>query len=145
MQETIKGGAILIKEGTLMPETLRLESEPCVSGWRFVKDFDGYRLEREIHKAGWTFFCLVGEASATVFGMDREKMVRRAIERILANAASEKFNSLEIVRMASVASKRFLGVRYVTVSGRSRHIQKSPYLVPNTNVKLRQRELAATV
>jgi len=54
-------------------------------------------------------------------------MLRRAIERILANreAQAEKFNSLEIVRVASSASKRYLGIRHITVSARSRHIQES--------------------
>jgi len=48
---------------------------------------------------------------------------RRTIEEILARLKSEKFNSLEITRVASEASKRFLGVRLVTVSAQSRHIQ----------------------
>jgi hypothetical protein len=55
-------------------------------------------------------------------------MVRRAIERILANRELEKFNSLEIVRVASLASRRFLGIRHVTVSAQSRHIQESPVI-----------------
>ena len=124
MPDTINAGAILIKEATPLPEALRFESEPCAPGWRLVKDLDGYGLDRKIHEVGWTFFCSAGETKATVFGIDGEKMVRRAIERILANLKSEKCNSLEIVRVASVASKRFLGVRYVTVSAQSRHIQE---------------------
>ena len=44
---------------------------------------------------------------------------------MLARLKSEKFNSLEITR---VASKRFLGVPYVSVSARSRHIQESLFL-----------------
>ena len=41
MPETIKAGTILIKEGALLPEALRLESESCVPGWRLIKDLDG--------------------------------------------------------------------------------------------------------
>ena len=41
---------------------------------------------------------------------------------------SAKFNSLEIMRVVLEASKRFLGVRYVTVSAQSRHIQESAFL-----------------
>ncbi len=55
-------------------------------------------------------------------------MLRRAVEQILANLESAEFNSLEIMRLASEASKRFLGVRYVTVSAQSRHIQESAFL-----------------
>src|SRR2546425_334628 len=122
MSDTIKAGTILIKEGTLLPEAVRFESECSVPGWRLVKDLNRCGLDQEIREAGWTFFCLAGEIRTTVFGIDEEKMVRRTIEEILARLKSEKFNSLEITRVASEASKRFLGVRYVTVSAQSRHI-----------------------
>ena len=65
------------------------------------------------------------KSNATIFGFDGQKNVRRAVKRILARLKSEKFNSLEITR---VASKRFLGVPYVSVSARSRHIQESLFL-----------------
>ncbi len=118
-----------MREGTLLPRTLQIESEPYMPGWRSVKSL-GYELGRKIHAAGWTFFCLAYETKATVFGIDEEKMIRRAIERILTNreAEAEKFNSLEIARVAWWTSKRFLGIRHVTVSAQSRHIQESPVI-----------------
>jgi len=125
MPDTIKTGTILIKDGTFLPDGLPFESEPCATGWRLVKDLDGYGLDRKIHEAGWTFFSLAGEIKATVFGLEGQKTVRRAVKRILAKLKSEKFNSLEITR---VASKRFLGVPYASVSARSRHIQESVFL-----------------
>ena len=128
MAHEIRTGTILVKENAVLPKGLQFESEPCVPGWRLVRDFDGYGLDREIRKKGWTFFCLAGEIKATVFGMDEQSMVRRAIERILANPKSEKFNSLEIARVASVGSERFPLVHYVTVSAQSRHIQESLFL-----------------
>ena len=127
MPDTIKPGTVLIKEGTLLPEAVRFESEPCVPGWRLVKDLDGCGLDRKIRDAGWTFFCLAGQLGATVFGIDEQKTLSRAVGQILANLESAEFNSLEIMRVTSEASKRFLGVRYVTVSAQSRHIQaKAP-------------------
>jgi hypothetical protein len=125
MTDVTEAGRIFIREGTQLPKTLQLESETYISGWRSVKSLDGYALGRKIHAAGWTFFCLAYETRATVFGTDGEKMVRHAMERILANRKLEEFNSLEVTR---VASKRFLGIRYVTVSAQSRHIQESPFL-----------------
>jgi hypothetical protein len=122
MGDTIKTGAILIKEGTPLPDALRLETEPFVNDWTLVKNLDGYGLDRKIHDEGWTFFCIAEEIRATVFGNDVQRMVRRAIKRILANPKSEKFNSLAITQ---VAPGRFLGIRYVTVSANSRHIQES--------------------
>ena len=125
MPEAIKTGTILIKDGTFLPDALRFESEPCATGWRLVKDLDGYGLHCKINEAEWTFFCLAGEIKATIFGFDGQKTVRRAVKRILANLKSSKFNSLEITR---VASKSFLGLPCVNVSACSRHIQESMYL-----------------
>jgi hypothetical protein len=130
VSEVTEAGRIFIRDGTLLPKTLQIESEPYMPGWRSVKSLDGYELGRKIHDAGWTFFCLAYETKASVSGIDEEKMMRRAIERILANreAEAEKFNALEIARVAWWASKRFLGIRHVVVSAQSRHIQESPVI-----------------
>jgi hypothetical protein len=125
MPYTIKPGTVLIKEGTLLPETLRFESEPYASGWRSVMDLDGCGLDRKIREAGWTFFYLAGQHGATVFGIDEQKTLSRAVEQILANLGSAGFNCLEIMRVTLEASKRFQGVHYVTISAQSRHIQES--------------------
>jgi hypothetical protein len=125
MPEAIKAGTVLIKDGAFLPDPPLFESEPCATGWRLVKDLDGYGLHRKINEAGWTFFCLANGTKATIFGFGGQKSVRRAVKRILANLKSEKFNSLEITQ---VASKRILGVPYVSVSACSRHIQESLFL-----------------
>jgi hypothetical protein len=52
--DAIKMGTILIKKGTLLPEILRFESEPCAPSRRLVENLDGYGLGRKIHEAGWT-------------------------------------------------------------------------------------------
>ena len=122
MADKIKTGTILIEEGALLPESLRFESEPCSDGWRAVKNLDGCGLDRKIREAGWTFFYMAGKIRVSVFGFDGEKALRRAVNRLLANLKSEKFNCLEITQ---VAAKRFLGLPYVTVSAHRRHIQES--------------------
>ena len=127
MAETINTGTILIKDGTFLPDALRFETEPCATSWRLVKNLDGFELGRKISEAGWTFFWVAGELGATVFGLDGQKTVRRAVKRILANLKSEEFKSLEITR---VASKRFLGLPYASVSAHSRHIQENAFLMP---------------
>jgi hypothetical protein len=132
MAQTINTGTILFKDGTFLPNTLRFESEPCAAAWRLVKDLDGYGFDRKIHEAGWTFFSIAGEIKTIVFGFEAQKNVRRAVKRILARMTSEKFNSLEITR---VASKRFLGVPYVRVSACSRHIQESLFLFRDKDLR----------
>lgn len=121
----VDGAAILlIREGTPLPANLSTESEAFLPGWGAIKDLDGYGLDHKMREAGWPPLCVAGETRATVFGIDEEKMVRRAILEILARLESEKFNSLEVTRVSSVASKRFLEVRYVTVCAQSRLIQQ---------------------
>lgn len=115
---------ILIREGTPLPANQSIEIEAFLPGWRSIKNLDGYGLDHKIREAGWAACRLAGETRATVSGIDEEKMVRRAIMEILARLESEKFNSLEITRVTSVASKRFLEVRYVTVSAQSRLIRQ---------------------
>jgi hypothetical protein len=139
MPDTIKTGTILIKEGTLFPETVRFESEPCVPGWRLVKDLDGDGLDRKIREAGWTFLCVAGQLGASVFGIDEQKTLSRAVEQILASPESAEFNSLEIMRVASETSKRFLGVRYVTVSAQSGLIQESAPLFRAKDLPVKDR------
>jgi len=137
--DTIKPGTILIKEGALLPETMRFESESCLPGWRLVKDLDGRGLDRKIREAGWTIFRVAGQLGATALGLDEQKTARRALEQILANLESAESNSLEIMRVASEASTRFLGVRYVTVSAQSRHIQESTPLFRAKDLPVRDR------
>lgn len=104
MAQTIKTGTMLIKDGTVLPDELQFESEPCATGWRLVKNLDGHGLGQKIHEAGWSFFYLAGETKATTFGFDGQKTVRRAVKRILVNLKSDEFNGLEITQ---VETKRF--------------------------------------
>jgi hypothetical protein len=128
MLDEIKAGTVLMKEGARLPEALVFGSESCVPGWRLAKDLDGHGLDRKVHEAGWAFFFPAAEIEATVFGINAQQMVRRAVERILGDPRVEKFNSLEIARVTSVASERFPGVRFLTVAANPRHIQEGSVL-----------------
>ena len=141
MTDKIKMGTILIQGGALLPDSLRFESEPYSKGWRLVKNLDGYGLDRKIRQAGWTFFYMA-QIKASAFGFDREKAVRRAVNRVLANLRSEKFNSLEINQ---VAAKRFLGLPYVTVFAHRRHIQESMFLCHDKRLVEQHRAQLAAV
>jgi hypothetical protein len=125
MREMIKAGTVLIKEGTLLPDALTFESESYSPGWRSITGLDGYAMDQKTRDAGWSFFYLAGESSASAFGREGQETVRRAIKRILAGLKSGKFNSLEITR---VAFKHFLGVPYAAVSFHIRNMQEGMFL-----------------
>jgi len=125
MGEKIKAGTILIKDGTLLPEGLQLESDPYLKGWRLVKSQGSSGIDRKLCEAGWTFFYMAVEVNAMAFGSGPEKTTRRAVKKAIANMKSGRFNCLEISR---VAAEHFLGLPCVTVAGHPRHIQESIYL-----------------
>jgi hypothetical protein len=133
-------GTILIREDTLLPAGLVVDSEVFLSGWRIVKNLDRSALTRKIERANWNFFYLAGEIRATVLGRDRPGTLRRAVKRVLAKQEGRKFNSLEITK---VVSKRFLGIPFMSVTAHSRHIQQGIGLVPAKDFVLRM-PVAAT-
>jgi hypothetical protein len=114
-----------MKAGTILPQSLRVETELYLHGWEIIKNSDADAVDRGIRRADWNFFFLATSIHATALGKWRERTVRRAMERVLAKAEPSKFNCLEI---AEVPAKQFLGFPYVHVSAHSRHIQKSPFL-----------------
>src|SRR5690349_10094012 len=121
MTYTIKPGTILITEGSILPASLLLESEPYIYGWRLVKNVDSNGLDQIISQAGWNFFYIAGLIETNAFGSDEKKTTRKAIKQIIANLKSKNFNCLEITR---VAAKRSLGLPYVSVAAHLRHIQE---------------------
>src|SRR6266436_7531722 len=127
-------GTILIKERTLLPAGLAVESEVFLPGWRVVKNPDRCTLARNIEGANWNFFYLAGEIRAIVLGRHRPGNLRSAVKRMLAGQGGQKFNSLEITK---VISKRFLGIPFMSVTAHSRHIQQGMGLVPAKDFVLR--------
>ena len=125
MLATNKSGTILIRDNTPLPPGLAIERDVFLTGWKAVKDLDGYQLGRKIEGAKWNFFCLAGEIRVTVLGSG-SKTLRRAVKRALAKQ-EKQFNSLEIT---SVVSKRFLGLPFVSIVAHTRHIQQGIRLVP---------------
>src|SRR5207302_9290402 len=127
-------GTILIRENTLLPAGLAVESEVFLPDWRVVKNLDRSTLARNIEGANWNFFYLAGEIRATVLGRDRSGTLRRAVRRVLAKQKGQKFNSLEIT---NVVSKRFLGIPFINITAHLRHIQQGIGLVPAKDSALR--------
>jgi hypothetical protein len=118
----IAPGAILIKNGTLLPEPLELENDPVATGWAFVaNNLSGHEFEKKLAMVGWTFFYMAGSIRTNAFGFERQKMVNAALKRVIASVQLQRCNCLEI---DDVAMHSFLGMPYMSVSAHSRHIQK---------------------
>jgi len=120
-------GTILIRDNTLLPPGLAVESESFLPGWRVVRNLDGYGLARKIEEAKWNYFYLAGVTRTIVLGREGPDTMRRAVRRALPRLGRLKFNSLEIT---DVVSKRFLGIPFTRVAIHSRHIQEAIGLVP---------------
>jgi hypothetical protein len=125
MSDTIKTGTILIAESAVLPDSMQLESEPFVYGWRLLKKLDSGGLDKLIGAAGWNFFYIAGVVAARVFGSDENKTTRKAIKHLLASPEAKNFNCLEITKLVA---KRSMGIPYVSVSAHLRHIQESRLL-----------------
>jgi hypothetical protein len=140
MAEKINAGTILIKEGTLLPEGLQLETGPYLKGWKLVKSPGSPGIDQKLREAGWTFFYMASEVDATAFGSESEKTTQRAVKKVIAKIKSDRFNCVEI---SQVAAKGFLGLPYVTVAAHPRHIQVSMFLFHERLAEWDRAELAA--
>ncbi len=122
---------LFIRENTILPGGLIIETETFLPGWRAVKNCDGYRLGRKLEEAKWNFFYLAGEVRAIVLGREGPSALRRAVRSILAKPEARKFNSLEIT---GTHAKWFLGIPFVSVLANFRHIQQSLAIDPSNDL-----------
>jgi hypothetical protein len=111
-----------MKEWVGVPHFPGLETEPCFGEWSIVKVPDAFALDRTIHAAGWNFFFMATEVKTMFFGFLGEEKIQSALKRIVEKVRLQHFNGLEVTE---IATRRFLGVPYVTVSAHSRHMQQS--------------------
>jgi hypothetical protein len=130
--DAIRAGSILIEEGTPLPSSILLRLEPYSIGWSAVRD-ERTVFEKEVEKAGWTFFFMAGEIKTTVFGFDKQKALRAALKRLITEVKSQHCNTIEITR---VTGKSFLRVPYVSVSAHPRHLQTGSVFSGNRNSNL---------
>ncbi len=121
----IQAGTVFIAAGAVLPESFDLDSAPDANGWKSLESADRSAFEQKVRQAGWIFYLMDAEITATVYGFDAQKALLTAFERITENVKSQKWNSLQITR---VESKSFLKVPSVSVTAHSRHLQERPSL-----------------
>ena len=118
----ITSGVLLIKQDALRPCCFEVEPGSHLNGWIPIKHtLTPRELEKELSATGWTFFFMAGTIRATAFGFNREKAVHIALNRCIKAVNQQRCNCLQI---ETIEMRSFLGIPYVSLSVRPRHIQK---------------------
>ena len=116
-------GTILIEQGTPMPHSMNVGTEPYDLGWSAITNLTRSELARQLKGVGWTFFYMAGEVKTTGFGFDERSRIRRAIAQTIKAVQREAFNCLEITH---ITQNSFLGVPRIKIRAHGRHIQVGP-------------------
>jgi hypothetical protein len=83
-------GTVFIRENTLLPTGLAVETELFLPGWRVVKNLDGYGLGRKVEEEKWNFFYLAGDLRAVTLGRKGPGTLRKVVRRLLGKQAGER-------------------------------------------------------
>jgi len=125
MLSPLKIGTVLFQIDTFIPDSVSAQKETFSPGWQTITNLNGDDLDRQIRKDGWNFIFVGGALQGTSWGSWSYVAVRCAAIRVLKKTQTTKLNAFEIT---DIHARRFLGFKYVTVTGHSRHLQKSPVL-----------------
>jgi hypothetical protein len=120
--DTVKTGTIMVQDSAPMPKSL-VGVQPYCGEWSVVTDPNRSQLGKELESAGWTVSYTAGEMRTTSFGLNQETMIRNAVVQAIQAANLWSFNFLELTE---VTRKSLLGVSFIKIAARGRHIQISP-------------------
>lgn len=124
MSPDVQSGAMLIREGFLLPDRADIESQSYSRTWRTMLGMNSRIAGQKLREAGLHLFFIAGELKIMQLGSGRWA-VGRAMRRVLAMGRKSDFNCMEI---AQVSVAHFLGVPYVTISAYRFHLQNGPIL-----------------
>ena len=123
----ITSGVLLIQPDALRPRCFQVEADPHLNGWTVVTHgLTSQQLEKELSATGWTFFFMAGPIRMTAFGFNRDRTLNTALKRVIKAVKQQRCNCLQV---ESMDMRSFLGVQYITLSVRPRHIQKGMVFV----------------
>jgi hypothetical protein len=122
-------GTLIVRDGTPMPPSVLLSSEPWSKDWSRVLNFTPRNLGSEINDAGWTFFFMASPIETSVLGFDPLRSLNTAISRALVQMTTAGLNCLEI---ETLTRDTFLGFPRLTMTARRRHIQASSRLTKSS-------------
>jgi len=141
----ITPGVLLIEGDALRPQCFEVEAGSHPNAWMLIKHtLTPQQLEKELSATGWTFFFMAESIRARGFGFNRDKTVHAALNRCIKAVRRQRCNCLQI---ESVEMHSFLGIPYVSLSVRPRHIQKGMLFAnpsAGTQRTLQQTNCAAT-
>ena len=136
MTDKIRAGTMLLEEGTPLPESLVLGTEPYATGWSCIQSSSA-QLSQELESVGWTFFCRAGPIRTTGFGFNEQSRTGRAVAHGIKAVKREHGNCLEITHMRQ---RSFLGWRYTSLVAHARQIERSPSFSEESDLPARMRE-----
>jgi hypothetical protein len=116
----LTAGTMMVQEGLLVPDTVKMETDAYSEGWRSVRALDSFAMARALSTAGLHLFFIAGHLTSIAFGRGGDKSLRRAIAHITSQVRELDFNCVEL---SDIHKKHFLGVPYVLVSAHAYHIQ----------------------
>lgn len=136
MATDIQSGAMMIREGLLLPDFVYLESRRYSTAWRSIAGVDNFALDRRLRAAGLHLFFIAGELKVMELGWGANA-IRRGMTRILSRGRKRNLNCMEV---SQIRPSHFLGLPYVAIRGSSFHIQKGIMLKTNGERKLEQQD-----
>ena len=123
---SINVGVVMARSGTIFPDDAVGAPEQLYSpGWGLIHNVTGQDLDRDLRKAGWSFFFMAGSIQASVLGRRSERSTRNAMRRVLAKANRSSFNCLEVTELST---RTIFGIPYTHITAHSRHAQSTSYL-----------------
>lgn len=126
-------GDLLVSSSLASP--IELRTRPFTQEWMAVEGKRLREVERELRAVGWNCFYLIPDVHASGIARNPEQAVRKALSKAFRTAREQGVNVLEI---AALTVKSWLGFHRAEVRARLRHIQASPYLFA-TNKEMRKR------
>jgi hypothetical protein len=113
---------MFIRQGTVTPESLELESEELCEGWDRVRNTEAGAFELSLRMAGWHMFYMADAVHAFALGAPDQDTIRTAAASLLRKIRPQMFNCVELT---GLSAKLFAGIPYVYLTGTPRHIQES--------------------
>jgi len=135
LQLDIQSGAMMVREGFLLPEDACLDTRSYSGSWRTVLELDSFAVDRKLRAAGWRLCFIAGEWKVIELGWGAAS-IRRGVKKLLNTGRANHLNCVEI---AHVIPSRFLGFPYVAVRAFAFHIQHDAVLHSSAERALEER------